>query len=166
MNTTATVQNSPRVTQSHRRFWLRWLVGGVGVLLFVAISLFGYMLWRMSHVPANLDTATTRLSAEGTFRGTYVAKLNPIAINQIHPWVFHLETANGQPITGAQITVDGGMPQHGHGLPTSPQVTQDLGNGDYRVEGLKFHMPGWWVVNFHIAANGKNDQVTFNLILQ
>jgi hypothetical protein len=57
------------------------------------------------------------------------------------------------------------MPQHGHGLPTLPQVTENLGEGDYRVEGLKFHMPGWWIVEFDISADGMNDHVTFNLQL-
>ena len=55
-------------------------------------------------------------------------------------------------MTDAAITVDGDMPQHGHGLPTRPQVTKHLGNGDYLVEGMKFQMGGWWVVDFTIDA--------------
>jgi hypothetical protein len=58
------------------------------------------------------------------------------------------------------------MPQHGHGLPTSPQVTQNLGNGDYLVEGMKFQMPGWWEVRFNILAGGQSDAITFNLTLE
>jgi hypothetical protein len=58
------------------------------------------------------------------------------------------------------------MPQHGHGLPTSPQVTQNLGNGDYLVEGMKFQMPGWWEVRFSISAGAQTDTITFNLTLQ
>jgi hypothetical protein len=58
------------------------------------------------------------------------------------------------------------MPQHGHGLPTQPQVTQSLGNGDYLVEGMKFQMAGWWVVDFNIDSAGQRDNVRFNLILQ
>jgi hypothetical protein len=69
-------------------------------------------------------------------------------------------------VDDAEITVDGGMPQHGHGLPTSPQVTQNLGGGDYLVEGVKFQMLGWWEVKFNINANGQSDTVTFNLILE
>lgn len=137
-----------------------------GALLVVLFGLVAYFVWRMSYVPADLDTATTRLSEQGLYRGSYVARLDPLVINQMHTWTFHLENADGQPLTGAQITVDGGMPQHGHGLPTSPQVTKELGAGDYQVEGMKFNMPGWWVVNFHITANGQRDTLTFNLILE
>ena len=58
------------------------------------------------------------------------------------------------------------MPQHGHGLPTRPQVTQDLGNGDYLVEGLKFQMIGWWEVRYTITASEQSDSITFNLVLK
>ena len=44
----------------------------------------------------------------------------------------------------AAITVDGGMPQHGHGFPTRPRVTRDLDDGTYLLEGMKFSMTGWW----------------------
>jgi hypothetical protein len=71
---------------------------------------------------------------------------------------------DGKGIEGLQIGVDGGMPQHGHGLPTKPRVTQDLGNGQYQVDGLKFNMGGWWELKF-IVAGTPNDSVVFNLDL-
>lgn len=117
-------------------------------------------------VAADLDTSTSVLSDTGLFRVSYSSDPIPPPLNQIHTWTIHIETADGKPVEQAVITVNGGMPQHGHGLPTSPEVTQDLGNGDYRVEGMKFQMPGWWEVRFNIAANGQNDNVTFNFILE
>ena len=117
-------------------------------------------------VPDDLDMAETRLSYQGIFMVSYTSSIDPVPVNQIHTWTVHVETAAGQLIEQAEITVDGGMPQHGHGLPTKPQVTQNLGEGDYLVEGLKFNMPGWWEVTFHITANGQSDSVTFNPILK
>ena len=116
--------------------------------------------------PSDLDTATTRLTDNGLYRVSFTSQLDPLAINTIHSWTLHVETADSRPVTDAAITVDGGMPQHGHGLPTQPQVTQNPGNGDYLVEGLKFQMTGWWEVKFNITANGQSDSVTFNLVLQ
>ena len=57
------------------------------------------------------------------------------------------------------------MPQHNHGLPTSPQATDYLGDGRYRIEGLKFTMTGWWQLRFAISAPAGSDTVVFNVML-
>jgi len=117
-------------------------------------------------VSTSLDTSTTHLSDNGLFRVSWTSDSATPPLNQIHTWTIHVETADGQPVDNAEITVDGGMPQHGHGLPTSPQVTQNLGNGDYLVEGMKFQMLGWWEVRFNITVGAQNDTITFNLTLE
>jgi hypothetical protein len=113
-----------------------------------------------------LDTSATRLSEQGVFQVSYTSQIDPVPVNQMHTWTVHVESGDGQPLDQAEITVAGGMPQHGHGLPTKPQVTQNLGGGDYLAEGLRFNMPGWWEVTFNITAGGQNDSVTFNLVLK
>ena len=72
-------------------------------------------------------------------------------IGKLIQWKIRVTTPDGQPIEGAKITVDGDMPQHGHSLPTRPQVTRSLGDGTYLVEGMKFQMGGWWVADFTIT---------------
>jgi hypothetical protein len=119
-----------------------------------------------SSAPSGLDTSTSVLTNAGLFRVSWTSDPSPAPLNQIHAWTIHVETADGSPAEGAQILVDGGMPQHGHGLPTSPQVTADLGGGDYRVEGMRFQMLGWWEVRFSITADGQSDNVTFNLMIE
>ena len=57
------------------------------------------------------------------------------------------------------------MPEHNHGLPTSPEMTGQLDGGRYRIEGVKFSMPGWWELKFDISAAAGSDSVTFNLVL-
>jgi hypothetical protein len=73
--------------------------------------------------------------------------------------------AAGTPVDGATIQIDGGMPQHGHGLPTRPRVTRALGNGLYEIEGVRFNMGGWWEFTLAINAPSGSDIVTFNLAL-
>lgn len=157
---------SPAVSAPARRRWMAWVGGVVGVALLAATAVFGYLAWQMSVVPADLDYAATQLSAAGQFRVTYTPARAPIPINQMQTWTLHVETAAGQSVDDAVITIAGDMPQHGHGLPTKPQVTQALGGGDYRVEGLKFQMGGWWQMAFTVTAGGRTDTVTFNLMLQ
>jgi hypothetical protein len=74
-----------------------------------------------------------------------------------------IRDAAGNPVEGAQIDVDGGMPQHGHGLPTKPRVTRSLGDGRYEIDGLRFNMGGWWVLQLSVQSSSGNDRVTFNL---
>ena len=120
---------------------------------------------RPVDVPSNLDYSTTRISDKSLFRVSYTASTGTVLVNQIHQWTLHVETADGRPVENADINVDGDMPQHGHGLPTQPRVTKYLGNGDYLVDGLKFQMGGWWLMDFTITANGQTDVVHFNMML-
>lgn len=109
------------------------------------------------------DIQTVKASAHNCYRASVRPDLTPIPVRRLQRWTLHLETIDGQPVDTATITMDGGMPQHGHGLPTSPRVTRALGNGDHLVEGVKFNMGGWWVVRFAITSSAGTDTVTFNL---
>jgi hypothetical protein len=164
-NTSGLTASQRTAKLNRSRIW-KWLAGVVGALVLVLLAVFGVMFWRMSYIPADLDLATTRLSSQGAYRVSYAPRHTPIAINQLHAWILHVETQDGRPVENAVIAVDGDMPQHGHGLPTQPQVTQSLGNGDYLVEGMKFQMGGWWLVDFAIDAEGQRDTVQFNMILE
>ena len=115
--------------------------------------------------PKDLDYSRTRTSESGLYRATIKPRGDSIPQGKLHSWVLHVETASGAPVDGCEITVDGGMPQHGHGLPTKPRVTRNLGDGDHLVEGMKFNMGGWWVVKFHVASSSGTDSVVFNIKL-
>jgi hypothetical protein len=149
---------------------IRILSGAVGVLLVVVAVYFVTMNVIMARangeVPTDLNYSTTRVSDNDLFRVSYESSQDVVPVNQMHQWTLHVETGDGQPVENAVITVDGDMPQHGHGLPTRPEVTQYLGNGDYLVEGMKFQMGGWWVMDFTITSNGHMDAVHFNMILE
>jgi hypothetical protein len=118
-----------------------------------------------SELPTDLDTSSTLTTEQEIYQVSIDSNLDPVAINQIHTWNLHVETPEGQPVENAEITVSGGMPQHDHGFPTSPQVTKDLGTGDYLLEGVRFNMAGWWEMSFDITADGQTDSVTFNIVL-
>lgn len=143
----------------------RWLV-----LVLVAIALAAaVILWtaRGASGPAAQSTPPSRFSSEfGLFSVSYRADDGAIPLNELHTWTIHVEDADGQPVTGARISVDGRMPAHGHGLPTQPAVTADLGGGDYRVEGLRFQMVGEWVLDFTIQAGGQTDTAAVSFTLR
>jgi hypothetical protein len=109
------------------------------------------------------DIETVKLSAHQLYRASVQPDVVPIPVHRLQRWTLHLDTVDGRPVDAATITMNGGMPQHGHGLPTSPRITRALGNGDHVVEGVKFNMGGWWVVRFAITSSAGTDTVTFNL---
>lgn len=119
----------------------------------------------MMGAPADLDLARDKASAKGLYRVVIAPEKEPIDRATLHSWIATVWTPDGGPVDGAEIAVDGGMPQHGHGLPTAPAVTAQLGQGRYRIEGVRFNMAGWWEFKLRIKAAAGDDDVTFNLSL-
>jgi hypothetical protein len=115
--------------------------------------------------PKELDLALTRPTIENKYVVTLQPPARPAAINQLHAWQVLLTSPAGMPAPGARIKVDGGMPQHGHGLPTRPQVTRELPGGGYLIEGMKFSMTGWWEIKLAIQAAEGADTVVFNTVI-
>jgi hypothetical protein len=115
--------------------------------------------------PKDLDLRLTRTTVDKKYVATLQPPATPAAINQLHAWQVKLSSPTGAPVSGARITVDGGMPQHGHGLPTRPQVTRELADGGYVIEGMKFSMTGWWEIKLVIDGPTGVDRVTFNTVV-
>lgn len=86
-------------------------------------------------------------------------------INRMHSWILHIENESGAEIEGALIDVSGGMPEHNHGLPTKPRVTEELGGGDYKLEGMRFHMSGYWEIVVTITTEYGDSTVIISLRL-
>jgi YtkA-like len=116
-------------------------------------------------VPPGLDLSLTRPSVDNKYVVTLQPPAAPAAINQLHAWRVKLASPAGAPIAQARITVGGGMPQHGHGLPTRPQVRQERPEGSYLIEGMKFSMTGWWEIKLTIDGPEGTDKVTFNTVV-
>jgi len=113
--------------------------------------------------PKDLDYATEKMTVNDTFKVSYKSTGGLIRINRIHSWELTIRDADGQPVNDAKVTVVGDMPEHGHGLPTQPEVFNMGVGGFYRIDGMKFQMPGWWVVTINVMADGVHDAVSFNL---
>jgi hypothetical protein len=91
--------------------------------------------------------------------------VSPIPVGTFQSWTVAVTTPDGKPLEHADLSIDGGMPQHGHGLPTRPQVSRELGDGRYLLEGMKFSMPGWWEIKLRVEGRDGSDRVTFNKVV-
>ena len=104
----------------------------------------------------------TQKGQKGHFMLTLQSEAHPLPLQKIHSWTVRVFTPDGRLIDDAQLMVYGGMPEHKHGFPSHPRVTAELGNGAYRVDGVKFNMPGRWEMWFNVRAMGKDDKVIFS----
>jgi hypothetical protein len=126
--------------------------------------------------PPDLDIAAFQLSRDQRYFAHIAvhaegegpaASAAAVPLNRLHRWRLLVSDLEGQPVANAVIGVAGHMPGHVHGLPTQPRVTGELAPGVYLVEGLKFQMDGWWVMQFEIQprdAVAAPDNVAFNLV--
>jgi len=105
------------------------------------------------------------LAQSQELRVTYSTPSGPPEINQIHSWILHVESIDGAPVEKATISVTGGMPAHDHGLPTRPRVTEELGGGDYRLDGVRFHMRGYWEIEITVVTDQGSSVIVIPLQL-
>lgn len=134
-------------------------------LCLAALSVTALAACSMTPRPSELDTRLTRPSEHGL----YIVTMHPLVeapkMNTIHAWEVAVTNSAGAPVRDAKFTFAGGMPEHGHGYPTKPRVTGSLGEGRYRLDGVKFSMSGWWTMVIAVESAAGTDQVVFNTIV-
>ena len=131
-------------------------------LMLLKIALFLQML--VLNVFAQQESTSVLESEKGFFRLSYESQLNPIVINQMHSWTLHIVDVDGNAVSDAEISIGGGMPEHNHGLATAPSI-KTVGNGNYQLQGLRFHMMGHWELELTISSGATEDTVVVILDL-
>ncbi|MCB9758774.1 MAG: FixH family protein [Alphaproteobacteria bacterium] len=106
------------------------------------------------------DTATYEELREidaGPYSVSWAPVPDPIPFNDY--FAVNLEVKEGgSPLTDAVVTVDAGMPAHGHGMNVTPTVT-DNGDGTWTADGLLFHMEGHW----ELKVDVNEEQAVFDI---
>ncbi|HVX87470.1 MAG TPA: FixH family protein [Gemmatimonadales bacterium] len=128
----------------------------------------GMITYTLRHGFSTPPASEFGLGPRTSAGGRYVATIDTaskLVTGKLQMIRLTVKDSTGAAVTGASITVDGGMPQHGHGLPTHPRVTAEEPNGVYVVDGLKFNMGGWWELRFTITTTEGAETVTFNVRL-
>ena len=124
----------------------------------------GLFLWLPTTNVWSQSTTFSLTTSQGSSLEIF-SQLDPLAINTIHSWELVLYAADGAPLNGAQMSVVGGMPDHDHGLPTSPVVTGEITPGHYLLEGVRFHMPGRWLLTFNVISDQGSESATLEFQL-
>jgi hypothetical protein len=138
----------------------------MGILVALSALAGGHLvMMRRAPAPAASEFGLgPRTSNAGLYSATLVP-IEPLRPRRLQVLQVAITDASGVPIQHAHITIDGGMPQHGHGLPTQPRVTKHVGDGVYEIDGVRFNMGGWWEFTLSVTTDSGTDLVTFNLNL-
>lgn len=129
----------------------------------LALAAGGFAL-ASAQAPADLDYTLSHASDHGLYSVTLQPGVEPIPVGQLHAWTIAIASPDGSP-THARVIFDGGMPQHGHGLPTVPKTMGEDAAGRTIIGGVRFNMPGWWELKVHIDGDAGEDTATFNIAL-
>lgn len=144
--------------------------------LVIALAIIGTAVMSVHSLAMTAEASKAKRPADAEFGlgprasadGRYLATLEPaeaLRTRKTQTLCVRLTDAAGQDVDDAQLTIDGGMPEHGHGLPTRPRVSRLLGNGRYEIEGVRFSMGGWWEFKVIVTVPGGGATITFNLAL-
>ena len=98
-----------------------------------------------------LGPGTQPLAGEG-WQIAWRAAPTPIPVGRHFALDIALCAPAGQALP-ATLRVDATMPEHKHGMNYRPSVAP-RGPGQYRAEGLMFHMPGRWELSFELHSPG------------
>lgn len=78
-------------------------------------------------------------------------------------WIFDARDAT-RPLTDVKLAIDAAMPDHQHGMNRTP-VVRASADGRHDVEGVLFHMAGYWELYFDVTrgAHVERTQIGFEV---
>lgn len=138
----------------------------IGFFLLVALAV-GFLAFKMLQpVPDDLDLRIEKMTDKGLYSISFRQEEGTVSVGPITSFLVTVKDGDGQLVEEAMILIDGGMPQHGHGLPTQPKQTDVVSPGIYRIDGVKFSMTGWWEFRLTVLSEAGKDSAIFNVVLE
>jgi hypothetical protein len=81
-------------------------------------------------------------------------------------WTVEVTDPAGLPVPAITVQTVPFMPDHGHGTPIVPVVT-DQGDGVYLIDPVNLFMPGFWEIELTATDDDQDlDTVTFNFCIE
>lgn len=103
-------------------------------------------------------------SQRGHYAGVLSTSGSP-PVGEIHSWKLSLTLPDGSTFLPGILQFSGGMPGHGHGLPTEPTFTRLMDDGRFLLEGVKFNMTGSWELTVTVVGPEGLDLLSTELLL-
>ena len=126
---------------------------------------FALIALACSSQPESEGAGWSAPSDSGRLIGVLGPESGEVRVNEFQTWILALRTMDGTPVTGADLAITGGMPLHGHGLPTQPVASAELPGGRYRIEGMKLNMSGAWLIEVFVRTPAGQDRLRFDVAI-
>ncbi|MGE0481594.1 MAG: hypothetical protein AB7Q17_14095 [Phycisphaerae bacterium] len=105
------------------------------------------------------DWTSTR-SSNGAYEVRLRTRPTPLPLNE--PFDLDIDVRGVD--ASVSLGVDAAMPGHGHGMNVTPLV-RNLGAGRFVVNGLLFHMPGYWEIYIDLTRGGVTERAQYSVTL-
>ncbi len=92
-------------------------------------------------------------------------RTDPLRIEVGEPFALVVNVCTRRGGAAELRAVDASMPEHRHGMNYRATIAAK-GEGRFRAEGLLFHMPGRWEINFDVAAGAESERLTHDIIIK
>jgi len=117
--------------------------------------------------PPEIEWTETLKSADGTYVVRYRCEPHPIPQGELFRMTVGVFSADSGTPVGDEIElrVDAAMPEHAHGMNTRPTVERGR-DGLFRVDGMLFHMSGYWEIYFDVVDRGVVERAQTSVTLE
>ena len=152
------------------------LYAGIGITVLATVFLFVFL--HLSHHGSHADHHASHTSghsfyttfsttSKASFNGSHRIELIPadskVPLLEPHHWFVRIYDETGKEIQPDKLQIRGSMPEHGHGLPTSPLVENYTETDGYRITNVSFSMAGNWKFIVEYSYQGIDDGAEFDI---
>lgn len=113
------------------------------------------LVWAASRAWAACPAppADAQVASSGGVQAAWLAEPTPVRVGQ--PFALRVQLC---PAQARLLRVHARMPEHRHGMNYRASV-KPLGQGQWRVEGMLWHMSGHWELRLDVSSQGLEHQL-------
>jgi len=143
------------------------VTGGSRALVARGARLVPYLCAAIANIGIAADLPVGRSTSWGSFYVTYLSSPDPIPLNALFALTVTVSDAGNHShrVGDSAIAVEARMPTHNHGMNLRPRVTA-IGDGQFQVEGMLFHMPGLWQIFVDVSHKGVTERAVFDVTVE
>ena len=107
------------------------------------------------------------ISNDETYRVHWRSIPEPIPLNEpfaLEVAIFSRDNSDQDPLI-VDLSVDGRMPEHRHGMNVIPPVMR-RDDGWYEISNLLVHMPGYWQIHIDVTRGGVTERAQADVDLE